>query len=229
MVRLWDAATGVERHALHKHTGAVMGVAFSQDGKTLASASCDHTVCLWDVASGDLLDRLDDDLLDVHTWDIAWSPDGPPARQAGSDAGLRMWTADKRQLVRTVSTPAGFVAFSPDGKTLWTGRHDQTAGPPTPLRALESGHGQGTRPAAAGRRPSWVYYRFSPDGKTLVAFRAAETVLRLYDAVTGKPCFPVTGHIGAIRRLSFSPDGRLLASAGFDGAIKLWDMSLGSK
>src|SRR5262249_59949319 len=55
-----------------------------------------------------------------------------------------------------------------------------------------------------------------------------DNLVRLWDAATGKPLGVLEGHTGAVRRLAYSPDGQTLASASFDGTVRLWDVSAGA-
>src|SRR5205823_14657647 len=122
--KLWDLATHKVRATLEGHTNRVMGVAFSPDGKTLASAS-NNEIKVWDVAAGRAIDTLTQS---GEVASVAFSPDGKFLALGGE--GIRVWElAAKREAVilRGHRGNVTSVAFSPDGKALASGSGDGTA------------------------------------------------------------------------------------------------------
>jgi WD40 repeat protein len=118
MVRLWDAATGEERHKLEGHDDYVIAVAFSPDGKTVASGSNDKTVRLWDVATGEEKQKLEghDDSVSA----VAFSPDGKTVASGSWDNTVRVWdatTGEERQK-HQISSPVSRIVFSDDENSL---------------------------------------------------------------------------------------------------------------
>ena len=89
MVKLWDAATGQEVKNLQDHIDAVFAVAFSPDGKHLASGSQDRSVKIWDIASGQRLYTLGDATDGLTS--IAYSPSGKQIAAAGYDKTIYVW------------------------------------------------------------------------------------------------------------------------------------------
>jgi WD40 repeat protein len=116
-------------HALDGHTAAVESVAFSPDGRTLASGSQDGTIILWNVASGANVQTLDGRTSSV--WSVAFSPDGRTLASGSQDNTVILWDPASGDMLHiSAGQPASggvtSAAFSPDGHTLASGSADHT-------------------------------------------------------------------------------------------------------
>lgn len=121
-VKLWDVATGQELFTLEGHQGDIHTLAFSPDGKLLASASADTKVKIWDIETGTLLRTLSNVYV---VYDVAFSPDGILLAAAGEGA-VKLWEVASGRLLRTLPHDDELmaVAFSPDGTLLASGGYD---------------------------------------------------------------------------------------------------------
>ncbi|HEV8484192.1 MAG TPA: WD40 repeat domain-containing protein [Blastocatellia bacterium] len=196
------------------HSASVSAIAYSPDGKTLATGSLDNTVKLWDTSS--CVATLEGHSGSVSA--VAFSPDGKTLATSSSDTTVKLWDTASHELVETLTghkKPVKVVAFSPDGKTLATGSDDQTV----KLWDSASRKEFATLP---GHSKSVSWLAFSPDGKTLATVSEDSTV-KLWDIASRRELATLTGHSGPVWAVAFSPDGRTLATSGDDGAVKLWN------
>ncbi|MCK2241418.1 MULTISPECIES: helix-turn-helix domain-containing protein [unclassified Crossiella] len=231
-VRLWrtDWSGLLPLGTLSGHTGAVQHVAFSADGRRLATGSRDRTVRLWDL--GDPAHPVELSTLDGYretVGRVAFSPDGT-LLASGDDAGdLVLWNvADPRRPRRLAILADNFrtvnaVAFSPDGRSLASGNTDRSirlwdlADPGNPQQTAK----------ITGFREAVLGVAFSPDGRTLAGAGLDQTV-RLWtvtDPARPAGLATVTGHLGPVHTAEFSPDGRTLVTTSADRTARLWDLT----
>ena len=126
-IRLLDAATEKERKILKGHTKRIKSVAFSLDGRTLASGSWDRTVRLWDVATGRHKRTLKGHRKSING--IAFSADGQMLATASRDETVRLWdatTGKHKKILKGHIAPVNGAAFSPDGQTIVSWSNDRT-------------------------------------------------------------------------------------------------------
>ena len=209
---------------LKGHTGGVNSVAFTPDGRILASGSDDTTIILWDVATSHPKGAS----LKGHTGivrSVAFTPDGRTLASGSWDNTIILWDVATGQpkgapLTRHTSVVTS-VAFTPDGRTLASGSQDNT------IILWEVATGQPKGPPLQKHTDYVRSVTFTPDGRTLASGSQDSTII-LWDVATGQPKgAPLKGHASAVYSVAFSPHGRILASGSHDKTIILWDVATG--
>ncbi len=235
-IYLWSLKTRKYKKTLGEHKKTISDVVFSPDGKTLASGSSDNTIRIWDVATGENMMTIKGNRTAVH--EVLFSPDGKTLASVHQDYIIRLWDAVSGKHKRTFTGSYQAISkavFSPDGKTLvgFSHRYRQIGG----LSVWD---------VATGK---YKYFRmndkrdvakmlFSPDGKTLAIIffwhfndrdKDNQTnQIDLWDVPIGQHKYTLR-HAKAISSMSFSPDGKKLASGGLDLTVRLWDVTTGQQ
>jgi WD40 repeat protein/serine/threonine protein kinase len=228
-VKVWDVQTGQElwTRDLHHH---VWGVAFSRDGRLLASSGGGAfwggaELKIWDARTGQLIRDLHQHTRGV--WCLAFSPDGHRLASGSIDQTVKIWDVTSGQPALTLRGHLGdvrSVVFSPDGHRLFTGAHDGTVRvwDATPLGHQEDegcltlrGHSDEVNSVA-----------FHPLDPAIVASASIDGTIKLWNTRTALPLLNLRDPDGSVISLAFSPDGRLLATVGGEN-LKIWDTNSG--
>lgn len=214
----WTAFT-VERATLTGHIDVVRSVAFSRDGKILASGSYDGTAKLWDTATGRELANLRGGG-PVHR--VAFAPDGRMLAASDGSGAIRCWdvpTGGPRTPFRAPLAGKSFVTFSGDGRLLASGFNND-------VKLYETATGNELATLRGHTDQVNPNSEFSPDG-SLLATGSYDHTIRLWDVTRRQVRFVLQGHSDCVPGVAFSPDGKTLASASWDQTVRLWDVASG--
>jgi WD40 repeat protein/tRNA A-37 threonylcarbamoyl transferase component Bud32 len=226
VVELIDVPTRAVRTTLRGHDSTVVGMAFSPDGKLLASGEIDGSVKLWDLATGKESTPLGRH--DAYFQSLAFSADGRTLiTGAGRDqrpSEIKLWDVATGAVRLAITDGEGMLvaaAITPDGKTLIsTSGQVKKSGK---VKLWDAATGK-LRVALEGHTAFVRCLAVSPDGQTL-ASGSTDGTIRLWDPVAGQERGVLREQDGPVRALAFAADGKVLA--GLDVAIKLWDGSRG--
>ncbi|MEH2108185.1 NB-ARC domain-containing protein [Nostoc sp.] len=201
--------------------GGMFSVAFSPNGKLIATGDTNGEIHLYQVANGEQL--LTCKGHSGWIWSVTFSPDGQIIASGCNDQTIKLWDASTGQCLQTLkgySNGFGLVAFSSDGRIIAGGSEDHT------VKLWDVSTGQYLRILEGhGNRVSSV--AFSPKDHHILASSSDDQTVRLWDINTGRCIMILQGHTGWVWSVAFSPDGYTLASSSHDKTLKLWDVGTG--
>lgn len=224
-VSLLSQARLVYRH----HAGTVYTVAWSPNGRSIATGSADKTVQVWDAKTGNQVSRYTG-----HTgsiWTLSWSPDSQHVVSGSNDKTVHIWDVRTGRLLLPVITRhlkwVQTVSWSPDGKYIASGGNDTTvlvwdAANATLLYSYEVGV------RTDGHTSVVTDVTWSPDSQ-LIASASDDHTVQVWSALTGSASQTYRGynqdafHLFGVFAVAWSPDGKHIASAGQDHRVQVWD------
>ena len=201
---------------LFGHTGRALSVAFSLDGRWLASGGANE-ILIWEIGVSEPMYTLTGHTGKVE--DLAFHSNGNLV-SASLDGTVRLWNIRAQQEIRAFEGHVGQVTsvdFNSDGSRIVSGSRDRT------LKLWEADTGALITTLEGHTDVVWSV-AFSPDG-SIIASGSEDGTVRLWNASDGSQLHSLTGHTQGVLSVAFHLEGNLIASGGRDGTVRLWNIN----
>lgn len=232
-VWLIDMRNRAQVRAFAEHQDWVWSADLTTDGSILATGTGplsgtpkDTGIYLWDVASGQLIRRLEGHTATVDG--LAFGPDGKTLLSGAWDQVLILWDTESGEEIRRFGEDGlaheariASVAYSSDGKLALSGAGDGQIG----LWDVETGDLIRT---LDGHTAEVTAFHFLPDDKVAIS-GSLDMTIKIWDIATGEVIRTITGHTDDVTDVMYSPDLKTLASTSWDGTVRLWDFATGEQ
>jgi WD40 repeat protein len=209
--------------------GVVNAVAFSSDSKSLASASDNGAVKLWDAKNGTQMGELRaGQSVGLQSLSLAFSPDKNTLAGGNSDGTITIWDIEHKSSIALqtgINKPVLSVAFSPDRKLLVAGLDDGSVVIWDAEKALQKDTASQTPQKVAGHSAGVFVVVFAKDGKLLATASGDQTVKVWILSKDGMAEQATLTHPTPVTSLAFAPDNMTLASGSLDKIIRVWSVS----
>ena len=225
VLSFWDAVSGREMGVMPEdpehieHTGAISCLAFSPDGRTLATGSLDHSIRLWNLANRQRVAALQGNLTEV--WSLAFTPDGQSLVSGAKDGGVKLWPTHRAQKDDVLAGDWQPLAFSPDGRTLAAVSRGTAA-----LLNLNSREPEQQFQLEPSRFGPQASVSISGDLK-FMAEGLRDGGLKLWNLRTRETSLLQTSG-SPVSLVVLSPEGRELVTGGFGQPLRWWNLRAGT-
>ena len=222
-VRVFDLATGTKIRTL---PGRYFphALTYSRDGKSLAAADTSGLVHVWDRATG--IEKWSVDAARLELARLDFSPDGE-LLAVGSEKCVQVFRTGDKQLAYRADGGAFHVQFTPDGRRLVTANNIIPVTGKVIVRDAATGAEERAVSMAKTDLTNRLHFALSPDGAKAACTLTRRNAVLIYDLSTGKLESPREGHLEEVVAVSFSPNGKWIASGGQDRRAILWDAATG--
>src|SRR5947209_1123557 len=199
----------------HGHSDSIHALAWSPDGKSIASASDDATVQVWNATTGRTIFTYRGHRLGVKT--VAWSLDGKRIASGSEDKTVQVWDA---------ATGGNIVAYYAHGDKVnsltWSpgGTHIASASDDATVHVWDASTGRKVF-TYSGHTASVTGVAWSPDGIRIASSSLDETV-QVWHSITSHSIFTYSGHSDWVSTVAWSPDGQHIASGSWDKTVQIW-------
>lgn len=218
-VCIWDVVTGICQHTLIGHTDVVESIAFHPTGNILASSSHDTTVRLWHLTTGEVQHVLQENA-SALLCKVVFSPGGNYLAGSGWNTTM-LWDVATGQCVKHyTSGEAKALAFARDGTMLAIGQMDA-------IQIWDIDTDQCVKTLPHPDMAGIAALAISPDDRLLISTCPANLLMWVWDLQTGQSQTILRGYSNQVWSVACHPDGRLIASGGFDGAVRVWEATSG--
>ncbi|KAM5472502.1 hypothetical protein MauCBS54593_003094 [Microsporum audouinii] len=216
-LRLWNVDEGSLHKLLQGHSDQVTAAVFFPDGSSIVSGSLDRTVRIWGSETGNLLRVLDEHPSSVEN--VAFSPDGATVAVTGHFNQILLWDVKSwgKTTIEGHEARIRTAIFSPDGKYMLSAANDKT------VRLWNMPAGDENAKYKPHENAVTLAVAFSGRSRCIASASADKTIL-ITDLEKGT-VRPLRGHTDAVQSVTFSPNGKHLASASKDQSVKLWSIS----